>query len=101
MPRLKYKKKGKRVNLWIPERQMEMAKNIENLSNFFQIALDAHIDIMAWAIMKKYDPKKYNIEYDDEKVLTEFNEQYPANPGVRARKDKWHKNSQKTQDPWS
>lgn len=101
MPRLKYKKKGKRVNIWIPDRQMQRAKDIDNLSNFIQIALDNAIDIMTWALLKKYDPKKYNIvrQETDEEIFDEFNKNYPTNELTAKRLNKeWHKPSQKLPD---
>lgn len=95
MPRLKYKKKGKRVNVWIPDRQMKTAAQIDNLSNFFQIALDGAADIMAWAILMKSDSEKYNTGRQIEEVVDEFNEKYPQNELTRKRNKQWHKNSQK------
>lgn len=100
MPRLKYKKKGKRVNVWIPERQLKVASQIDNLSNFFQICLDAAPDIMAWAILKDYDPKKYNTGKVVEDVIDEFNEKYPQNPLTQKRTGEWPKNSPSKQELW-
>lgn len=101
MPRLKYKKKGKRVNLWIPERQMKTAAQIDNLSNFFQIALDNAADIMAWAILKGYDPKTYNTGRKVEDVIDTFNKKYPLDPLTQKREQKnWPKNSQNRQELW-
>lgn len=100
MPRLKYKKKGKRVNVWIPERQLKVASQIDNLSNFVQIALDAAPDIMAWAILKDYDPKKYNTGRQLEDVVDQFNEKYPQNELTQKRQGTWPKNSKKKQELW-
>lgn len=88
MPRLKFKKKGKRVNVWIPHKQMETAAQIENLSNFFQIALDNAADIMAWAILRDVEPQKYNTGRKVEEVIDEFNEKYPLDPLTAKRLNK-------------
>lgn len=100
MPRLKYKKKGKRVNLWIPDRQMKTAIQIDNLSAFLQISLDAAADIMAWAILKERDPQKYDTHRKIEDVVDEFNEQYPQNELTQKRQGTWPKNSQKQRELW-
>lgn len=100
MPRLKYKKKGKRVNLWIPDRQMKVAAQIDNLSNFFQIALDNAADIMAWAILHDYDPKTYSTGRKLEDVSDEFNKKYPQNELTQKRTQKWPKPSPKTPELW-
>lgn len=100
MPRLKYKKKGKRVNLWIPDRQMKTAVQIDNLSAFFQLALDAASDIMAWAILQKEDPEKYDTKRQLEDYIDEFNEKYPQNELTQKRTGEWHKNSPKKPELW-
>ncbi len=100
MPRLKYKKKGKRVNLWIPDKQMEMAAQIDNLSSFLQIALDNAVDIMAWAILRDIQPQKYNTGRKLEDVIDNFNEKYPQNELTQKRTGKWPKNSPNKQELW-
>lgn len=98
MPRLKYKKKGKRVNLWIPERQLKVASEIENVSAFFQIALDNAADIMAWAILNKVDPKRFHNNHQLEEVIDEFNDKYPLDELTQRRNGTWHKPSPKLPD---
>lgn len=98
MPRLKYKKKGKRVNIWIPARQMKTAAEIENLSNFFQIALDNAADIMAWAILRDVDPKRYHSNHELPDVIDDFNKKYPLDELTQKRNGTWHKNSPKLPD---
>lgn len=100
MPRLKYKKKGKRVCLWIPDKQMKTAVQIENLSKFLQIALDNASDIMAWAILREYDPTKYNTGRKVEDVVDEFNEKYPHNQLTQKRNGTWPKNSPNKPELW-
>jgi hypothetical protein len=89
-------KHGKRVNLWIPGKQLETAMQIENISKFFQIALDNAADIMAWAILKEYEPKKYDTGRKTEDVIDEFNKKYPVNPLTAKR---LHKNGTRTSSP--
>jgi hypothetical protein len=89
MPRLKDYGKGRRVSVWISERNLKMWDEIENKSKFVGISLDMAIDIMAFAILQKVDPVKYKTpEKDTEKVLTDFNEQYPLDPLTAQRKNK-------------
>lgn len=88
MPTLKNYGPGKRVNVWIPERQLETAEQIENFSNFIQIALDNAADIMAWAILKDVDPKKYNTGREVGDVIDEFNAKYPLDPLTKKRLNK-------------
>lgn len=100
MPRLKYKKKGKRVNVWIPAKNMKIAAEIDNLSSFLQIALDNAADIMAWAILQDVDPKKFSTNTKVEDVIDEFNQKYPLNDLTQRRitKETWQTNSQKLPD---
>lgn len=100
MPRLKYKKASKRTHIYIPDRQMKTAVQIENLSKFVQIALDNAADIMAWAILRGYDPTKYNTGRKIEDVVDEFNEKYPLNDLTLKRQGKWPKNSVTKPDLW-
>ena len=100
MPRLKYKKKGKRVNVWIPDHQMKTAVQIDNLSSFLQIALDNAADIMAWAILRDVQPQKYNTGRKIETVIDEFNEKYPQNELTQKRQGTWPKNSVKKPELW-
>lgn len=100
MPRLKYKKKGKRVNVWIPDKYMQTAVQIDNLSKFFQLALDQAPDVMAWAILKGEDPVKYNTGKKIEDVKDKFNEKYPQNELTQKRTGKWPKNSANEPELW-
>lgn len=100
MPKLKNYGPGKRVNVWIPERQLKTAVQIENLSNFLQIALDIAPDIMAWAILRDVDPKKYNTGRQLEDVLDDFNKKYPQNELTQKRQGTWPNNSPKKPELW-
>ncbi len=100
MPRLKYKKAGKRVNVWIPAHQMKLAQDIDNLSEFFQIALDNAADIMAWAILRDVEPQRFNTGRKVEDVIDEYNKQHPLNELTQKRQGTWHNNSPKTPELW-
>ncbi len=80
MPKLKYYKPGKPVNVWILDRQFETHSLIDNFSNFVQICIDIAPDIMAWAILNDADPKTYDTHRKLEEVLDKYNEKYPLDP---------------------
>lgn len=84
----------------MPDKQMKTAIQIDNLSKFMQIALDNAADIMAWAILKEYDPTQYNIGRKVEEIAPQFNEKYPQNPLTQKRTGKWPKNSAPKQELW-
>lgn len=101
MPRLKNHERGKRVLVWIMDRHFKLWKEIENKSNFIQICLDNATDIMAWAILKDVDPKKYKVEHDKtpEEITEEFNKKYPPNELTAKRlKKTWKEPSPKLPD---
>jgi hypothetical protein len=100
MPKLKNYGKGKRVNIWLLEKQLKRAEEIDNFSAFVQIAVDNAVDIMAWAILKGYDPKKFNVPRDTEKVIAEFNEKYPQDELTQKRNGTWRKSSAKKPELW-
>jgi hypothetical protein len=89
---------GKRVNVYIPGRQRETAVQIENLSAFFQIALDNAADIMAWAILRDVKPKTYTPTHKLENVIDDFNDKYPLDPLTQKRQGKWQIHSPKLPD---
>lgn len=79
---------GRRVNVWIPPKQLETAEQIDNLSQFIQIALDNAPDIMAWAILREVQPEKYESGKKLEDVVDEFNKKYPLDPLTAKRLNK-------------
>lgn len=92
---------GKRVNIWIPGKQLAIAKQIENLSQFFQLSLDQAPGIMAWAILHDKHPEKYPLNTKKlEDVVDEFNEKYPLDPLTQKRQGKWQQPSQPKQEIW-
>lgn len=98
MPRKKPIVEGKRVNIWIPPAQIERAEEIENLSRFFQLCLDNAADIMAWAILRSVEPKKYHPTHEFDAIIDEFNEKYPLDPLTQKRQGKWPTHSPKLPD---
>lgn len=101
-PRYKKPKEGggKRVTVYLKGRSLDMARQIDNLSAFVQLALDQAPGVMTWAILKERQPEKYydTVKLDD--VLPEFNEAYPLDPLTAARKQKWQQNSAQPRELW-
>jgi len=91
---------GKRVGIWLPPKYVKIAKDIDNLSNFIQIALDQAPSIMAWAMLAEAQPDKFNMTRKIEDVKDEFNDKYPQDKLTQKRTNKWPKNSPKTQELW-
>lgn len=91
---------GKKVTIWLPPKQLKVAKQIDNLSNFVQIALDQAPNIMAWAMLVEADPKKFKNVHDIEEFKDEFNSKYPQNELTQKRTKKWPKNSPSKQELW-
>lgn len=100
MPKLKNYEPGKRVNIWIPDKQLKTAVQIDNLSSFFQLCLDNAADIMAWDILKQADPEQYKNQHELGDVVGEFNKQNPQNELTQRRQGSWPKNSPKKQELW-
>lgn len=67
----------KRVNIYLRKPQLEVKNQIENYSAFVQIATDNAADIMAWALLRKIDPKKYHSLHKLPEVIDDFNKKYP------------------------
>jgi hypothetical protein len=90
---------GRRVNIYLPPKQEEVADQIENLSNFIQICLNMASDIMAWDILHNMDPEKYTVKHKKpiEEIFSEFNEKNPLDPLTKRRlqRKEWRQNSQK------
>lgn len=101
MPKLKNKRKGKRVNVWLPERHFKIWSMLENKSKFLQIALNDATGVMAWGILHERDPKQFYSPEKIEDTLPEFNKTFPLDPLTQKRKDKqqWQ-NSPKKPELW-
>lgn len=86
MPKLKNYGPGKRVNIWLPEKHLKIADDIENLSQFVQIALEQAASIMAFDIIKqakgitKQDPPTPE-QYE------RWNSDHPQNPLTQKREN--------------
>lgn len=85
MPKLKNYNPGKRINIWMPERSLKILDQIENKSNFFQLALEQAAGIMALAIIK--EEKKLVQNPPTTEVIQEFNTKYPLDPLTAKRID--------------
>lgn len=85
MPKLKNYGKGRRVNLWVPERLLDRYYSIENHSKFLQTALESAFGIMTFAILKQRAPEQYYEAGKWEEVVDEFNEKFPLDPLTKQR----------------
>lgn len=96
MPRLVNYGAGRRVNVWLPEKQLKVWDQIENKSSFVQAALDDAAGIMAFAVLKRERALQERISVDD--IIGEYNEKFPLDPLTKQRLKKWtsaETNSQK------
>lgn len=90
MPKGGPSRQGKRVNIYLPPHSMKIAKEIDNLSAFIQLALENAVGIMAFDIIKQ---KKGLV---DKRVLTQeqldrFNADHPLDPLTAKRLGKTQK----------
>lgn len=80
---------GKRVNIYLPLDSLAIAKDIDNLSEFFQVALRQAAGIMAFDIIKKQrgaeQPLPTQEQYDT------FNQDHPLDPLTAKRLGKENK----------
>lgn len=98
MPRPKPVAEGKRQHVWLPPAHLEIRQDIENFSAFVQICLEQAPDIMAWAILRDVDPKKYRPRKTMDEVKDEFNKKFPLDELTQKRQGKWQGPSQKIPD---
>jgi hypothetical protein len=89
---------GVRKNIYYLGRQHKIVNQIDNFSEFIQIAIDMAADIMAWAMLKDIDPKKYNTGRKLEDHIDAFNAAHPQNKLTQRRTGKWPKRSANIQD---
>jgi hypothetical protein len=85
MPRLKNYKPGRRVNIWLPDRHDKIADQIDNLSQFVQIALDQAASIMAFDIIKR--EKGLTQEPPTQEQIDQWNKDHPQNPLTQKREN--------------
>lgn len=79
MARPKGPNTGKRVNIYLPKHSLKIAKQIDNLSEFIQLALDQAAGIMAFDIIQREkNLPKHKPPTPD--ALQRFNEDHPLDP---------------------
>jgi hypothetical protein len=79
---------GKRVNIYLPPESVKIAKQIDNLSEFIQLALDQAASIMAFDIIKKHK----GIESQPpptQDAVDQWNRDHPLNPLTQRRMKKY------------
>jgi len=87
MPRLKKYKPGRRVNIWLPDYHDNIAKDIDNLSQFFQLALEQAAGIMALDIIKREKGLQQPLPTPEQ--TAEWNKNHPLDPLTAKRKKQW------------
>jgi hypothetical protein len=83
VPRLKNYGPGKRVNVWLPEKHLKIARDLDNLSNFFQLSLEQAAGIMALDIIKQEKGLKQELPTQEE--IDRWNKDHPQNPLTQKR----------------
>lgn len=89
MPRLVHKKKGRRVNVWLNGESDKIARDIDNLSGFLQMALRQASSIMAFDIILR----ERNLPHPPAptpEAVAEFNENHPLDGLTQKRKQNQH-----------
>jgi hypothetical protein len=78
MPKLKNYGPGRRINIWVPERHLKILADIENKSQFFQMAILQAAGIMAIDIIER----ERNITHPlpTPEAIAEWNKNHPLDP---------------------
>lgn len=99
MPRPKPNKAGRRVNIWLPPESDKIAVQIDNLSAFFQLALEQASGIMAFDIIQR-EAKLKKHELPTQEAIDRFNHDNPLDPltAKRLGKDKKWRNTPPSQN---
>jgi len=87
MPKLKNYGPGKRINIWMPERHLKILADIENKSQFFQLAVEQAAGIMALDIIKK--EKGLTQAPPTPEQYEQWNKDHPLDPLTAKRTQKW------------
>jgi hypothetical protein len=87
MSRPKLPHEGKRINIWLPYESAKIAKDIDNLSEFVQQALDQAAGIMAIDIIKK--AKGLSQPPPTPEQFEQWNKDHPLNKLTAKRENKW------------
>lgn len=88
-----------RITLSYPRRQKKILKEIENKSQFFQLALDDAAGLMSWALIKKQQKLKEPDKLTPE-LIAEYNDAFPVDELTAKRQNKWPRNSPKKPELW-
>ena len=80
-------KPGRRVSIWLPAESDKIAKDIDNLSHFVQLALDQAAGIMAFDIIKQ--EKGLPTKTPTPEQLDRWNADHPLDPLTAKRMKKW------------
>jgi hypothetical protein len=70
---------GKRVTIYLPNHSLAIAKQIDNLSEFFQVSLEQAAGIMAFDIIKK-ETGIVDKRTPSEEQLDTWNKNHPLDP---------------------
>jgi hypothetical protein len=84
MPRLVHKKAGSRRNVWLDHESEKVAKDIDNLSGFLQMALKQASAIMAFDIIIRQRNLPHPAPPTPEQLDT-WNENHPQDPLTQKR----------------
>lgn len=79
MSRPKGEDTGKRVNVYLPKHSLKIAADIDNLSEFLQVALSQAAAIMAFDIIKQ-EKGIVDKRVPTEEQLARWNEDHPLDP---------------------
>jgi hypothetical protein len=97
MPKLKNYQPGKRINIWMPAHHLAILKDIDNKSQFFQLAVEQAAGIMALDIIKKekglVQPTPTPEQYET------WNKDHPLDPLTAKRTQKWPITQNSRQNP--
>lgn len=77
---------GIRVNVYLPAKHRKIARDIDNLSGFLQMALEQAAGIMAFDIIKR--EKGYSQPLPTQEQYNEFNQNHPLDPLTKKRENK-------------
>jgi hypothetical protein len=94
MPKLKNYGPGKRINIWIPERHLKTLNQIDNKSQFFQMAIEQAAGIMGLDIIKREKGLKQPGPTPEQIEI--WNKNHPLDP-LTARRIQTHGTTSRTQ----
>lgn len=100
--RPKSRRPGKIVTFYLDSAQAQTWKELRNKSAFVNLALEQAAGIMAWDMLKRQAPEKYqDTNPPMEELIDDYNQLHPLDRLTQARKDKqWPKNSATSPELW-